>query len=306
MTGSAVRRGAPLGAVGLVIAALASQEVGASIAVLLFPQAGAAGMVMLRLVFSAIVLLLIARPRIRGMSARDWGRVALYGAALAVMNITFYQAIARIDLGAAVTIEVLGPLILSVVVARRASAWLWALLAFAGVAVLGWGGFERLDPIGVLFALAAAASWAGFILASAKVGTSFPGLQGLALGMSVGALISLPLGILDAGAALLQPHILGLGLAVAMLSSAIPYALELTALRRLSASAFSVLMSLAPAMATLAGVVLLGQLIGWIEGIGIALVIVASIGAVLAAGRAQAEVAPVTGPIELPPQAEGP
>lgn len=296
----------PIIPVGLVLAALVSQEVGASVAVLLFPQAGAAGMVMLRLVFSALVLLLIARPRIRGMSRRDWGRVVLYGAALALMNISFYQAIARIDLGAAVTIEVLGPLVLSVVVARRASAWLWAVLAFTGVAVLGWGGFERLDPVGVLFALGAAACWAGFILASARVGTTFPGLQGLALGMSVGAVISLPLGIADAGAALLQPHILGLGLAVALLSSAIPYGLELTALRRMSASAFSVLMSTAPAIATAAGAVLLGQLIGPLQALGIALVIVASMGAVLAAGRAQREIAPTTGPVELPPPPSAP
>src|SRR5690606_17319502 len=152
-----------------------------------------------------------------------------------------------------VTIEVLGPLVLSIVASRRASAWLWAALALAGVVALGGGGWDRLDPVGVVFAAGAAASWAFYILASARVGREFPKLDGLALAMTVGAIISLPFGIASAGSALLRPELLGLGACVALLSSTIPYAFELIALRRLPAAAFAILMSLAPATASLAG-----------------------------------------------------
>lgn len=272
-------------AVLLVVVGLACQEVGAALAVALFPEVGPLGMVMLRLVFSAILLLLIARPRVRGHSRSGWLAVLAFGVVLALMNGLFYLALARLPLGVTVTIEVLGPLVLSIVASRRASAWLWALLALAGVVALAGGGWDRLDPIGVLFALGAAASWAFYILASSRVGREFPRLDGLALAMTVGALIALPFGILSAGSALLRPDLLALGAAVAVLSSTIPYALELIALRRLAAAAFAILMSLAPATAALAGWLLLGQELSWLEIIGIALVIAASIGAVRSASR---------------------
>ena len=273
-------------AILLVVAGLACQEVGASIAVLLFPEIGPLGIVMLRLGFSAILLLLIARPSLRGHSREGWTAVIAFGVVLAVMNGLFYLALERLPLGVTVTIEVLGPLILSIVAARRASAWLWAALAFVGVLALGGGGWERLDPIGVLCALGAAASWAFYILASARVGREFPKLDGLALAMSVGAIIALPFGIASAGAALLRPELLLFGAAVAVLSSTIPYAFELIALRRLPASSFAILMSLAPATAAIAGWVLLGQALSWLEIVGISLVIVASIGAVRSSQRA--------------------
>jgi inner membrane transporter RhtA len=278
-------------AIVLVIAGLACQEVGASLAVLLFPAVGPLGMVMLRLVFSAIVLLLIARPRVRGHSRSDWTGVALFGLVLALMNGLFYLALERLPLGITVTIEVLGPLVLSIIAARRASAWLWAVLALAGVVALGGGGWDRLDPLGVLFALGAAGSWAFYILASARVGRAFPKLDGLALAMTVGAVIALPFGIADAGSALLRPELLALGAAVAILSSTIPYALELVALRRLQAAVFAILMSLAPATAALAGFIFLGQHMTWLEIAGIALVIAASIGAVRSSARAAREAA---------------
>lgn len=274
------------GAAALVIAGLACQEVGASVAVLLFPVTGPLGMVTLRLVFSAVLLLLLARPTLRGRSAESWRAVVAFGLVLAMMNGFFYLALERLPLGVTVTIEVLGPLVLSVLVARRLAAWLWAGLALVGVVLLAGGGWADLDPLGVLFALAAAACWAGYILASARVGREFSHLDGLAIAMAIGAIVALPLGIGDAGAALLSPVTLGLGAAVAVLSSAIPYALELTALRRLAASGFAVLMSLAPATATLAGWILLGQQLTLPELAGIALVIVASIGAVRASERA--------------------
>lgn len=284
------RRGAGP-AVLLVVVGLACQEVGASIAVLLFPQVGPLGMVMLRLVFSAVLLLAISRPALRGHSRGAWRAVILFGLVLALMNALFYLALERLALGVTVTIEVLGPLVLSIVASRRASAWLWALLALAGVVALGGGGWDRLDPLGVLFALGAAASWAFYILASARVGREFPRLDGLALAMAIGAVVMLPLGIWDAGGALLRLDLLALGAAVAVLSSTIPYALELIALRRLPAAAFAILMSLAPATAALAGFVLLGQRLAWLEMVGIALVIAASIGAVRSSARAAREAA---------------
>ncbi|MGA1826903.1 EamA family transporter [Microbacterium sp.] len=274
-------------AILLVIVGLACQEVGAALAVLLFPQVGPLGMVMLRLVFSAMLLLLIARPGLRGHSRDGWLAVLGFGVVLALMNALFYLALARLPLGVTVTIEVLGPLVLSIVASRRLSAWLWALLALAGVAALAGGGWDRLDPLGVLFALGAAASWAFYILASARVGREFPGLDGLAFAMTLGALIALPFGILSAGSALLRPDLLALGAAVAVLSSTIPYALELVALRRLPAAVFAILMSLSPATAALAGLLLLGQDLAWLELTGIALVITASIGAVRSSSRAR-------------------
>ena len=282
----------PVSAVAFIIGGLVAQEVGASIAVLVFPQVGPAGMVSLRLVFSAIILLVVARPKLRGISRRSWIVVTLFGISLGGMNLLFYEALARIDLGPTVTIEVLGPLALSVILARRAIAWLWAGLAFTGVVLLSQGGLDGIDPIGVLFALGAAAGWAAYILASRETGKSFEGLGGLAIAMVIGAIITLPFGISQAGATLLEPHILLLGLAVAILSSAIPYALELIALRRVKAETFSVVIASSPAVATLAGLVILGQAIGWLQAVGIALVIAASIGAVRLAPRNPPELEP--------------
>lgn len=298
-------RGAAIGATGLVVAGEICMDVGAAIAVFVFPHVGPLGMVMLRLVFSALILLLLTRPRFRGHGRSGWLAVIGYGVVLATMNGLFYLALNRLPLGVTVTIEVLGPLVLSIVVARRASAWLWAVLALAGVVCLGGGGWDRLDPLGVVFALGAAASWAFYILAAARVGRAFPRLDGLALAMGIGAVLSLPFGIVAAGSALLRPEVLGLGVAVALLSSTIPYAFELIALRRIPASAFAILMSMSPATAALAGLVVLGQRLGWLEVAGIALVIVAGIGAVRA-GVAETRGASGTGPVRLPaPAADG-
>ena len=289
------RGGPPATAVGLVVTGLVCQEVGASLAVLLFPQVGPLGMVMLRLVFSAVILLLIARPALGGHGRAGWIAVVQLGTALAVMNGFFYLALARLPLGITVTIEVLGPLALSIIAGRRRSSWLWAGLALCGVVALGGGGWDRLDLLGVLFALGAAVTWAFYILASARVGAAFPRLDGLALAMTFAAVLSLPFGIADAGAALLRLDLVALGAAVALLSSTIPYALELIALRRLAAAAFSILMALAPATAALAGFLLLGQHLTVWEMAGIVLVIAASIGAVRAGGRRADDIAEPTG-----------
>jgi inner membrane transporter RhtA len=280
------RSGAPaLGATGLVVAGLVCQEIGAAFAVTLFPAVGAVGMVSLRLAFSAAILMLLFRPTVRGRSRDDWMTVVVFGLSLAGMNVLFYEALARLSLGVTVTIEVLGPLILSVVVSRRASSWLWAVLAFAGVALLGREGFDSLDPIGVLFAAGAGALWAAYILLSARTGRRFEKLDGLALAMTVAALVVVPFGALTAGAAIIQPQILLLGLAVAILSSTIPYGLELLALRRLTAATFSILLSLAPMLAALAGLLILGQALTPVDLLAMLLVVAASMGAVRAASR---------------------
>jgi inner membrane transporter RhtA len=265
---------------GLLLGALVAQEFGAAVAAGLFPRAGAAGVVTLRLIFAAAVLGLVCRPRLRGYDRADWAVVAAFGVALAGMNIFFYQAIARIPLGAAVALEVLGPLVLSVVTSRRASSWLWGVLALGGVVLLGRDGFDRLAPAGVGFALAAAAPWAAYILLSARTGSRFPKADGLALAMAFAAVLSLPAGVVDAGSRLLDPGVLGLGAVVAVLSSVLPYTLELQALRRLPPAAFAVLTSLAPAIAAAAGYLVLGQTLTGADVGAIALVVTASAGAV--------------------------
>lgn len=280
-----IARGAASSGVALVVAGMIGQELGAAIAVRVFPETGPLGMVMLRLVFSAVLLLAIARPRLSGRTRRDWAAVLAFGVVLAAMNSLFYLAIERLALGVAVTIEVLGPLVLSIVASRRASAWLWAVLALGGVVALGGGGWESLDPLGVVFALAAALTWALYILASARVGRTFERIDGLALAMAVGAVLSLPLGVATAASALVRVDVLALGAAVAVLSSALPYALELIALRRISASVFGILMSASPAIAALVGLAVLGQQLSWPQIVGIVLVIAASAGAVASAGR---------------------
>jgi inner membrane transporter RhtA len=269
-----------LGPVGLVLAGGISVQFGGALAVLLMPKAGALGVVALRLAVAAVVLLVICRPRLRGYSRADWFTVVVFGITMAGMNGLFYQSIDRIPLGPAVTLEVLGPLALSVLASRRAVNLIWAGLALAGVFLLGGGGFDDLDPLGVAFALGAGVMWAAYIVFSARTGRRFPQADGLALAMAVGALLFVPLGIAESGTKLLDPVTLGLGAGVAVLSSVLPYTLELLALRRLPASTFAVLMSLEPALAATAGFLILDQALTTAQAIAIALVIAASMGAV--------------------------
>ncbi|MFB7518070.1 DMT family transporter [Streptomyces sp. NPDC056144] len=278
--GGRLKNGGLLGPVALVVAGGLSVQFGSAVAVLLMPRAGALGVVTLRLVLAALVLLAVCRPKVRGYSRADWGTVLAFGAAMAGMNILFYQAVDRIPLGAAVTLEVLGPLVLSVVASRRFANLLWAGLALCGVALLSGGGFDRLDPLGAAFALAAGAMWAAYIVFSARTGRRFPQADGLALAMAFGAVLSLPLGIAEAGDKLLVPSTVLLGLGVALMSSVLPYTLELLALRRLPAPTFAILMSLEPAIAAGAGFLVLHQALSATDALAIALVIGASMGAV--------------------------
>ncbi|MFF1439897.1 DMT family transporter [Streptomyces sp. NPDC058295] len=275
-----------LGPVGLVLAGGISVQFGGALAVTLMPRAGALGVVALRLLVAAVVLLVICRPRLRGHSRTDWGTVVVFGVTMAAMNGLFYQAVDRIPLGAAVTLEVLGPLALSVVVSRRALNLVWAGLALVGVFLLSGGGGDGgglgggLDLVGVAFALGAGAMWAAYIVFSARTGRRFPQADGLALAMAVGALLFLPLGLVESGSKLADPVTLGLGAAVALLSSVLPYTLELLALRRMPASTFAILMSLEPAVAATAGFLILDQALTTIQAAAIALVVAASMGAV--------------------------
>lgn len=277
-------RGGRPGGVGLVLGSALSLQFGSAVAALLFPRAGALGVVTLRLVFSAVLLLALFRPRLRGHSRADWLAVTGLGVALATMNTLFYQAVERIPLGAAVTLELLGPLVLSVLASRRALDVVWTAPAGVGVYLLGAGDLDRLNVPGVAFALAAGAMWTAYILFNARTGARFPKVDGLAIAMGVAALISAPLGVFSAGGALLDPLTLGLSAAVAVLSSGLPYTLEMLALRRLSPATFSVLMSLMPVAATAAGFLVLGQSMGPAQLLAIALVVAASMGAVRGSG----------------------
>ena len=262
-------------AVGLVLVAAVSPQLGAAFAVTLFDELGPAGAAFLRLAIAAIILWAIWRPRLAG----DLRLAGAFGVALGLMNWSFYEAIDRIPLAIAVTIEFAGPLLVAVIGSRRPLDVVWIVLAAAGIVVLVNPGGGSLDPAGVAFALAAAACWMAYIYLSKRTGAAFPGGSGLAIAMAVGALIVLPAGVIQADGALTQPDLLGSALVVALLSSVLPYSLELEALRRLPESVFGVLMSVDPAVAALIGFVVLGQDLGARELLGIAMVVVASAGA---------------------------
>jgi inner membrane transporter RhtA len=271
----------------LVVAAVTSLQFGASFAVTLFDELGPAGAAFLRLAVAAIVLLAIWRPRVAGHPLADL-RVALaFGVALGVMNWAIYSAMDRIPLGIAVTIEFAGPMAVAVFASRRALDLLWVALAVVGIQLLADPGGGSLNTGGVLFALLAAAMWAAYILLSVRTGRLFPGGSGLALAMVVGAVVIAPTGIAQGGDNLLRLDLLAAGAAVALASSVIPYSLELDALRLLPARVFGVLMSLEPAVAALAGLVVLGQDLGLREWGAIALVVVASAGATAAPASAR-------------------
>jgi inner membrane transporter RhtA len=243
---------------------------------------------MIRIAFASVMLVLLWRPSLRGHDGRDLWLAAAFGLSLAGMNWTFYQAIDHIPLGPAVTCEFVGPLGVAVAGSRRPLDLLWVGLAAAGILLLTAPGGSGLNATGVILALVAGLWWAAYILLSARVGRAFPGGTGLALAMVVAGLLVLPAGIADGGSNLLRPEVLAAGLGVAVLSSLIPYSLELEALRRLSPHVFGVLMSLEPAAAALAGLIILGQVLKANEWAGMALVIVASAGATRFATRATA------------------
>jgi inner membrane transporter RhtA len=271
-----VTRRAP--AIGLVVTAITSVQLGAGFAVTLFDDLGPAGTAFLRQGLAAIVLVAVWRPwRARG----ELRLVVAFGATLGAMNWAIYTAMDRIPLGIAVTIEFLGPLGVAIAGSRRPRDLLWVLLAGAGVALLSGPGGSGLEAGGVAAALAAAVLWAAYIHLSARTGRVFAGGTGLALAMPLSALVTAPAAVVQAGGALLRPELLASAAVVALASSVIPYSLELEALRRLPPRVFGVLMSLEPAVAALAGLVVLGQSLDARQIAAIGLVVAASAGAAL-------------------------
>ncbi|MEU5880698.1 EamA family transporter [Spirillospora sp. NPDC047279] len=265
----------------LILLGILSVQVGAGMAKHLFDRIPPDGVVLLRLATSAIVLGFLSRKVLRTVlrdhSRRDLAVAAGFGLTLALMNYSIYQSFSRIPLGVAVTIEFLGPLAVAVAASRRVRDALWALLAGGGVVLLARGG--DVDPVGIAFALLAGVCWAGYILFSAATGRSFAGSSGLAVASIVGTFAIMPVGVASSGSALLSPELLIIGLGVGLLSSVIPYSLELEALRRMPARVFGILMSLEPAVAALVGVLLLGEILSWRQWLAIGCVVVACVGA---------------------------
>ncbi|MGW6914825.1 EamA family transporter [Kitasatospora sp. NPDC054939] len=278
----------------LCLVAMLTVQLGIALSKPLFGPLGVGGTTFLRLSFAAVVLLAATRPRLRGRSPRDLAAAGLLGMASAGMTLLFAGAIDRLPMGTAATIEFLGPLAVALVFARRATHLLWALLAAGGVALLTLlgegGGGHGLDPVGLAYAFGAAACYAAYILFTDKVGATFQGFQGLAVSMTVGALTLAPFGLGEAWSGLTAPDasplVLLLSVAgVSLLLPVIPYALEMTALRRMPQRVFSIMVSLEPAVSALVGLVVLGQLLGGVQVAGIACVVAASVGATLTGRR---------------------
>jgi inner membrane transporter RhtA len=264
---------------GLVVGAIASVQFGAAIAATLFDRLGPAGTVLLRLAFGSLVLLAVWRPRLAPHSRRELALAAVFGLVLGAMNLSFYGALDRIPLGIAVSLEFVGPLTVALLGSRRPADLLWVALAALGILALTRGDTHGLSELGVALALLAGVFWGAYILLNARLGQVFPGGTGLALAMCLATVAAAPLGVIEGGSHLLDAESLLAGAAVGLLSSAIPYSLEVEALRRIATATFGVLMSLEPGFAALAGLLVLGQRLSGRVLVGIALVIVASIGA---------------------------
>ncbi|MBN1528047.1 MAG: EamA family transporter [Thermoleophilaceae bacterium] len=267
----------------LVLVAIASVQLGGALAKTLFDEIGPGGTVWLRILTAAVVLAAVWRPRSRGLARDEILLVAAFAVSLAGMNLAFYASLDRIPLGVAVTYEFVGPLGVALFGSRRALDLLWVALAAGGILLLSDFGATDLDGTGVALALLAGAFWAAYILLSVRVGQRFEGGDGLALAMVAAAVMLTPVGIADGAGDLLSVEVLALAAAVGVLSSAIPYSLELEALRRLPSGVFGVLMSLEPAMAALAGFIVLGEDLAARELAAIALVVTASAGAAMGA-----------------------
>lgn len=266
--------------VTLVLLAVVSVQFGGALAATLLPMVGVVGSVALRLTLATALLWVFVRPRVRGRSAADWGVVALFALALTSMNLAFYGSLTRLPIGVAVTIEFLGPLALAAVLSRRLRDAAAVLAALAGVVLISEGlttPWAELDLLGILLAATAGACWAAYIVLSRRTGARFEGLDGIAICMALGAVVTLPMGLFTAGSALWAPEALLRGLGIALLSSAVPYSLELLALRHLRSGTFGVLLSLEPAAAALAGLLVLGQVLTATQLVGMVLVVVASI-----------------------------
>jgi len=270
----------------LAVGAIFSVQFGSAFARTHFHEVGPTGAATLRLVFAAVILLVVVRPKVASWGRRQWLWAALLGLALAGMNSLIYLAVARIPLGVAVTLEFTGPLVLALVQTRRLRDAVWALVAGAGVILLGLGTTSGIALGGVLLAFGAAGFWAAYIVASARVGRVAPGIDGLVVAIVIAAVVVTPFGIAPAvGAITHDLSILWVFAIVAVLTSALPYALEMIALRALPTRVFGVLSSLGPAVAALAGLAVLGQRLDSREVVALALVTIASIGVTVSRSR---------------------
>lgn len=266
---------------GLLILSISSVQLGAALAKTLFATLGPTGTVALRVGFAALVLALISRPRLRGYTRAAYLKCIGFGFALAAMNLCFYSALSHIPLGVAVTLEFVGPLSVAVVQSRGIVDVIWVALAASGIVALAPFTGAHLNPTGFALALMAGGCWAVYIVLSAKVGQAVPGSAGLVIAMSVSAIILVPIGFATTSLARFTPGHLLLGLCIALLSSAIPYSLELEALRRLPTRVFGLLMSMEPAMAALMGLIILGEAVTLRAVAAIVLITAATVGTIL-------------------------
>lgn len=262
----------------LVLVAIVSVQTGSSFAKVLFEQTTPYGVTLLRSLFAALVLLVLAPPRLRGRSTADWSAVVGYGLCLAAMNLLFYLSIERIPIGLAVTLEFIGPLLLAVRGAKRARELLWVALAVVGVLLLGAFPTDA-DPLGMALAVAAGGFWAGYIVLAGAVGRRWSGATGVTAASFVAAGALLVPGLAFSGGELLRWDVLGLGLVVALLATVIPYGLEMFARRSIASNTFGILMSLEPGAAALLAWVIIGEVLGWQEWVAMACVVTASAGA---------------------------
>ena len=261
----------------LVLGGVVSVQFGGALAATLVPEIGAGGSVLLRIGIAALILVAVARPRLRGHTASAWRTVVAFGVALGLMNWSFYGSLAHLPLGVAVTVEFLGPLVLATVLSRRPTDFVAVLAAAAGVLLVSEAftvPVDELSLVGLLLALIAGACWAAYILLSSRTGAAFEQLDGLAIALVVSAVVVLPAGLSSSD--LWTPEHLLKGLGLAVLSSLLPYSLELLALRRLRAAVFGILLSLEPAVAALAGLIVLGQRLSGLQLLGMTLVVLAS------------------------------
>jgi len=262
-----------------------SVNFGAAFAKMLFPLLGAAGVAGLRIALAAVLLWLVRRPWRRTVPRGSRAWLGIYGATLGLMNLCIYEAFARIPMGVAIAIEVAGPLAVVLFGSRRPRDFLWLAAAVAGLLLLLPVRHDAaLDPIGVAFACAAGVCWALYIVTGKRVSGAV-GRDAVAWGMLAAAILVLPLGVADAGVALLSPHVLLVGLAIAILSSALPYSLEMEAMQRLPAHVFGLLVSTAPAMGALAGFIVLGERLTPLQWTAIVCIMAASAGSALTAGH---------------------
>lgn len=288
LASAARRRFAAVPAPVLELTAILCIHLGAALATRLFDSLGELGTAFTRLALGAVALLLVARPRPARLPAAMWGRLLLFGAVLAGLNLFFYEALARLPLGVVATIEFSGPLVVALLASRRGRDFLWVGLAALGIALLAPVAGLHLDPVGLAYAAAAAGCLGLYIVVGGGLGRRLPGLEGLALAMAVAALVLLPFGVARAGAGLLEPGVLGLALAVALVSTVVPFSLEYAAMRRMRPSAFGVLLSSEPAVATLVGVALLGNPLGLRQVAALGAITAASLGSTLSEGRSMA------------------